>query len=203
MKGIIQKASVASALVASALASGCHQSKYHDLVDPSWPQRYNAVSRQEVVSAMGTQIQNGHILNQTVWNYAFDAGKETLTPLGTELLDQFVRTRPQPDARIFLATARDIQYDGVSAEKYAEARRELDSKRAEAIQRYLAAQTAGRPMSFEVLIHDPAPLGIAGAEATNIITQNRGGSQGRLVPGGPGGGAGGGGGGGGGGGASR
>jgi hypothetical protein len=70
--------------------------------------------------------------------------------------------RPQPDPNVFLATANDVIYLPDNPEGMIEARRDLDQKRVAAVQRYLTAQMAGRPMQFEVAIHDPFEVGANG-----------------------------------------
>src|SRR5262245_38956771 len=127
--------------------------------DPCWPERYNYKARTEIIAAFAPQVQNGHILDQTLYNTAFVVGTDELTNIGRDQLDTLVRRRPHPDPRVFLATARDIPYDPANPATFVETRRNLDNARAASIQRYLGAQTAGRPMQFEVVVHDPMPVG--------------------------------------------
>src|SRR5438067_1280958 len=54
--------------------------------DPCYPERYTYVSRQEVLHAMAPKVQNGHILDQTMWNYFFDEGSDRLTEGGRDHL---------------------------------------------------------------------------------------------------------------------
>lgn len=171
MKGFMKR-NLAMLCVASGLASaGCAGNG--KLVDPCPLERYGAGARQEVITAFTPQVQNGRILDQTVWNYHFEAGTDRLNAGGLDKLDQLVRRRPEPDTRIFLATARDLSYNPDKVDEYADARRDLDSKRSTAIQKYLAAQTAGRPIGFDVLIHDPAETGISGVGARNASNSQR------------------------------
>ena len=149
---------LAGMVLAGAIGT-CGCKTLGDCVDPCWPERYNFKARQEVISAFAPQVQNGHILDQTLYNTAFVAGTDELTNIGRDQIDTLVRRRPAPDPRIFLATARDLSYDPVNPGNYIEGRRTLDNSRAASVQRYLAAQTAGRPMQFEVVVHDPMPVG--------------------------------------------
>lgn len=191
MKGLMKKALVAMCAAGALTGIGCHSAGEHPdrWSDPCHMERYGSVARQEVITAFTPQVHNGRILDQTIWNYHFDAGKDTLNPSGMDKLDQIVRRRPEPDSRVFVATTRDITYNAEKPEEYGEARRELDAKRSQAIQKYLAAQTVGRPMQFDILIHDPADPGIAGTSARNAITSQRANYTGSLQ-GGPGGGGG-------------
>src|SRR4051794_19155518 len=111
MKGFMKKV-LAAACVAGGLGSvGCTGGgRYRNLVDPCHFERYSSVARQEVITSFAPQVQNGRILDQTVWNYHFDAGSDRINATGMDKLDQLVRRRPEPDARIFIATARDIPY---------------------------------------------------------------------------------------------
>lgn len=156
MKGFITRTVVAACLAASlAGTAGC--CGYYDIVDPCYPTRYNFAARKEVCEARYQQVHNGHVLDQTVWNWQFDQGSDKLNPAGQEHLTYLLRRRPCPDQCIYLATAEDITYDPDHPEKFAEARADLDSRRIVAIQKYLTAQTAGRGLAFQVCVHDPAP----------------------------------------------
>ncbi len=157
MKGLVAKAATAATLVGSLSSSGgCYH--YQRVVDPCWPQRYNYTSRREVISAFAPQVQNGHTLDQTLFNYHFIEGSGELTDGGRDALDTIMRRRPAPDPRVFIATARDLGYDPKDPDKLVANRRELDDKRAASVQTYLAAQTAGRPVQWEIVVHDPMPV---------------------------------------------
>src|SRR5262249_29956202 len=86
MKGFIARTVSAVGLACGGLAAagGCYG--YKDLVDPCYPQRYWFSSRQLVREHFAPQVNNGHILDQTVWNYHFEPGKAVLTPGGMEHL---------------------------------------------------------------------------------------------------------------------
>jgi hypothetical protein len=157
MKGIVTKWIAGAALAAPLSSTGCYH--YQKCVDPCWPERYAATARQEVVAAFAPQVQNGHMLDQTMYNSAFETSGDRLTAGGMDQLDTMLRRRPTPDPRIFLATARDLNYDPANPDALVKAREDLDNRRVAAIQKYVAAQTAGRPMNFEVVVHDPMPVG--------------------------------------------
>jgi hypothetical protein len=186
MNGFIKRKLVAAVVLAGGLsaAGGCYT--YHDLVDPCYPDRYNYAARQEVYASFGPQAENGHILDQTVWNYHFEydeknrIGTDRLTPGGMEHLAYLARRRPCPDTKIYLQTAQDILYDPAFPEKFAEARSDLDSRRIQAIQKYLTAQTAGRPLAFEVCVHDPAEVGMSAVPMNVSILQMYSTSRGAL-----------------------
>lgn len=186
MKGFAARTWLAACLLGGlALNSGCVR-KYSDVVDPCYPERYKAVARAEVVGGFCPQVQNGHALDQTVWNYHFVPGSDELHPGGKDKLDYLSRRRPCPDPRLFLQTARDISYDAGDLEKFHDTRRDLDMKRVAAIQRYLAAQTAGRPQLFEVVVHDPAPVGIDANSALFSVRQYQAAARGSVTAGGAG-----------------
>ncbi len=167
MNGIIAKSFAGAALASSLAATGC--TPQGKCIDPCYPERYVSTARSEVTSAFAPQVQNGHILDQTVWNYHFEAGKDERNNGGRDHLDGLVRRRPHPDARVYLATARDLSYDPANPDRYSEGRRDLDEKRVIAVQKYLAAQTAGRPMGFEIVLHDPADVGRHAAPANRSV----------------------------------
>jgi len=162
MKGIIRKASAALLCAAGVGGLGCVDS-YRDLVDPCYPQRYEAQARQEVAASYAPQIANGHVLDQTVWDYDFEAGTDRLTGGGLEHLAYIARRRPQPDPIVYLQTAQDVAYDPAKPDEMASRRQDLDAKRVVAVQQFLTAQTAGRRGEFEVLVHDPSEVGVPGA----------------------------------------
>lgn len=97
MKGIVTKALAGAALAGGLSASGCEN--VQKCVDPCWPEPYNNTARREVISAFAPQVQNGHILDQTLYNYQFVEGKAELTASGRDQLDTLVRRRPVPDPR--------------------------------------------------------------------------------------------------------
>jgi hypothetical protein len=180
MKRIVTKALTAASLSGVLAASGGCLEHYRNVVDPCYPDRYECTARLEVLGAFGPQVQNGHVLDQTLWNYQFDEGSDKLNAQGYDRLDYLVRRRPAPDTHIFLATARDLKFDPTNPDAYTDARRDLDSRRIIAIQRYLAAQTAGRPMEFEVVVHDPQEVGQSAVSVYQSIGFYRASARGTL-----------------------
>src|SRR5438552_461220 len=109
MNGFLKKSATAWLTGAGLAGVGCYS--YRDLVDPCYPDRYNYAAKQEVKEAFAPQMQNGHILDQTVWNYHFEAGTAKLTPGGMDYLAYLARRRPAPDPVIYLQVAQDVVYD--------------------------------------------------------------------------------------------
>jgi hypothetical protein len=169
MKGFIGRA-VALLGCAGALANGgCYL--YRQVVDPCYPERYEAMARHEANGAWAPQVANGHVLDQTIWNYHFEPGSATLTQGGLLHLAYLARRRPYADPVVFLQTAHDIAYDPANPGNLPGQRQDLDAKRAAAIKSYLAAETAGgRPTPFEVVVHNPPPdIGLAAVPVDNSI----------------------------------
>jgi hypothetical protein len=181
MKGFVRKALAGAALAGGLSAVGCEHAQ--KCVDPCWPERYNYVARRETISAFAPQVQNGHILDQTIYNYQFEPGTDHLTMAGQDQIDVLLRRRPVPDPRIFLATARDLAYDAGNPETLVAARTDLDNKRAAAIQKYIGAQMAGRPMPVEIVVHDPMPVGEHADPANRSIRLNHNSTTGTLAGG--------------------
>jgi hypothetical protein len=181
MKGFITK-SVALALVGNGLLglTGCET--YRELVDPCYPERYAFQARQSVQSILAAQTNNGHVLDQTVWNYHFESGTDKLTPAGQQHLTYLARRRPAPDPKVYLQTAHDVSYDPANPDKFANDRTDMDNKRILAVQRYLNAQTAGRPTTFDIAVHDPSPVGLAATPVGNTIQRHYGNFQGAMSP---------------------
>jgi hypothetical protein len=164
MNGLITRAlAVACAGTCLAAAGGCKL--YRNLVDPCYPERYAYEARESVVGAFGAQVNNGHVLDQTVWAWHFEKGSDRLTLAGQEHLSYLARRRPQPDPKVYLqtATALDVSYDPAAPDKLVNARAELDARRVQSIQKYLGAATAARPVAFDVQIHDPGDVGFHAA----------------------------------------
>lgn len=172
------------------LSIGCNGGeRYRNLVDPCQYERYTSTARQETIAGFAPQVSNGRILDQTIWNYHFERGTDQLNPAGLDKLDQIVRRRPEPDTQVFLATARDVEpYSPKSPDKYPDDQAKLNRDRAVAIQKYLTAQTASRPLQFEVFVHDPADSSIPAVSARAAIVQQRNNYIGTIQGGGSGGG---------------
>jgi hypothetical protein len=133
----------------------------YGLYDRCWYQRYTNLAHRAVNRAMTPQVQNGHVLDQTVWNHMFEPGTDLLNPMGQAHLQYVSRRRPEVDRTVYLATAMDLQYDPACPERYAGARQELDSLRVAAVQKFLVALNAGRCSDFQVLLHDPADVSVS------------------------------------------
>jgi hypothetical protein len=169
MNGFI-KATVAGLCLGTGFTTMVGCSQYRQLVDPCWPERYNAEARASVRETFGAQAHNGHVMDQTMWNYYFEVDPQTGAPTdklnagGIEHLKHLARRQPAPDPTVYLQTAQKVP-DGATLppDKFAQARSELDGKRIAAIQKYLAGMMTGRSqaVAFEVAVHDPAEVGIA------------------------------------------
>ncbi|HYH67249.1 MAG TPA: hypothetical protein VD866_21310 [Urbifossiella sp.] len=154
-------------------AAGCHGTgggagkggqpegwtRYYNAVDPCYPERYNAQARASVLVPFAAQVNNGHVLEQTVWNWHFDTSSDTLNPAGQAKLDAIAQKRPHPDGKVYLQVARDIPAYGAGGLETVAARRDdLTAKRAETIRKYMAAQPALQPVTYEVHVIDaPVP----------------------------------------------
>ena len=185
----MMRAAAAAAILTSGLGSiGCVSTgggargeghgpigdHWRNAADPCYPERYNHAARQAVIAPFAQQVHNGHALNQTVWNYYFEAGTDKLTSAGMEKLDSIARTRPG-DAKLYIQASRDLSLTADNAGKIADLRTDLDVKRAVAIQKYMGTQPAiGGAVAYEVYVHDAPTPGInaemaAGAYRGSIL----------------------------------
>jgi hypothetical protein len=166
MKGFITKIVAGSCLGAGVIAlTGCTQ--YRDVVDPCWFERYNSLARHSVNEVEDAQAAKGHVLDQTVWNWHFDADAKggpgaTLNGAGMETLKLISRRLPAPDFQIYLQAAQDLPYKaGEAPEKLVAERNKLNERRIQAIQKFLATQT---PLhgggAYTVGVHDFVPPGM-------------------------------------------
>lgn len=180
------RAAAAVAILTSGLGSiGCvHTGRaeghgpigdhWRNAVDPCYPERYNHAARQSVIAPFAQQVHNGHVLNQTIWNYYFEAGTEKLTPAAMEKLDSLARVRPAPDPKLYIQAAMDLPLTDANAAKITDLRAELDAKRAASIQKYLATIPAVPPVAYEIYVHNAPTPGInsemaAGAYRGSIL----------------------------------
>ena len=150
-----------------------------ELYDRCWPQRYANLAHRAVNRAFTPQVQNGHVLEQTVWNEHFEYGTDKLNAGGIAHLQYLSRRRPAPDRTIYVASAMDLPYDSNCPDRYCGARQELDALRVAAVQKFLLGHNCGRCSDFQVLVHDPADPSIAAAPVStavnNYYTRFRGG----------------------------
>src|SRR5262249_19544557 len=149
MKGFVKATALGLCLGTGFTLVGC--AEYRQMVDPCWPERYNAEARMSVRETFGAQAHNGHVLDQPVWNYHFEVDPRTgiptdkLNAAGMEHLKYLARRLPTPDPNLFLQTAQEVPGGATLApEKWAQARSELDNKRVAAVQKYLASMMSGR-----------------------------------------------------------
>ena len=158
--------------------------RYRNAADPCYPERYNHAARQATLAPFAQQVHNGHVLNQTIFTYYFEAGTDKLTSAGMEKLDSLARTRPAPDPKIFIqAATSDIPLTDANAAKVAELRSELDVKRAAAIQKYLATVPTFAPISYEIYVHNPATPGIYSEFAGSAYRGSASGYRGNITSG--------------------
>ena len=130
------------------------QTRTAGYIDPCWPDRYSASARSNVLAYFAAHAANGTVTDGTLFEWYFEPGTDVLLPSGQKKLDYLARKRPAPDKTVYLQTARDVAYDAAKPDVLAAARGELDAKRAQAVQRYLAATTAARGLNFEVQVVD-------------------------------------------------
>jgi hypothetical protein len=164
MNGFIKRSAAVLCLSGVVVLGGCccgsKETRLCDCYDNCWLERYSFQAHQSVKQSLGAQVGNGHVLDQTVFTYHFLPGTDTLTVGGQEHLMYLARRRPMPDTRIYLQTAQDVAYDPAAPDQFVSTRSELDAKRVAAIQRFLSADTAGRPLAFDVAVHDAPTAGI-------------------------------------------
>jgi hypothetical protein len=194
MKGFISTQRWVGGLVVGLFVtvSGC--SNYHKLVDPCWPQRWNAIAREEVREPLAAQVNNGLVLEQTLWNHHFEymdvvqpngvivrTPTARLSSAGKSHLDRLIRRRPLPLPDVFVQTTHEVSYDpAMKIEDYRQLRDRLDGERVEAVRRYLMAT---RPeVAFNITVHDPAPVGMLAPEANDLVGKHLSATVGAFAP---------------------
>lgn len=183
MKRVMRAAAVAALAAGGTGSIGCvHTGKgpsdcaagggsvYRQFVDPCYPERYNAAARAEVLAPFAIQVNNGQVLNQTIWNWYFEAGTDKLTSAGRAKLDSIAQTRPGPDPKLYLQAARDVSVTNENIEKVGAQREDLTSKRAAAVLKYMNTQPViGNAVAYEIFVHDAPTAGIPAEFATQAF----------------------------------
>ena len=152
-----------------AFLSGCAaphpsgQQAYGNLVDLCWPERYNAMAAKSVNQAFAGQVNNGKVLDNTIYADMFVPGKAELTLAGYYKLDVLAKRRPAPPSKLYLQTAPDVTFDPTNPNDFIYKRADLNNRRKEAIITYLSARVAGRPVPWDIVIHDPPDVGMPGS----------------------------------------
>src|SRR5437868_14705464 len=129
MNGFI-KATAAGLCLGAGLNALVGCTHYREIVDPCWPERYNTEARLSVRETFGAQVHNGHVLDQTVWNFHFDVDPKTggptdrLNAAGMEHLHYLARRQPTPDPNLYLQTAQDLTLAALPPDRTAQARSE-------------------------------------------------------------------------------
>jgi len=189
MKGLIRAGAAWLGCAAAVVGAGCCTFPLaqeltgcsNHLYDRCYPERYNNLAQREVNAAFTPQVQNGHVLDQTVWNHFFELGTDRLTPGGQDVLTYLSRRRPCPDTTLYLATANDLPYDPNCPDRFCGARQELDARRVVAVQKFLTGLNCGRPIDFQVLVHDPADPSLQTTPVASSVTQMYGRFRGGLL----------------------
>lgn len=169
MKGFI---TIGLALGLFAGTAAAEMPTYREIVDVCYPWRYGYQARQNVYAWFAPQVENGHVLDQTIWNSFFVPGTDRLTAGGMEHLAYLARRRPCPDPVVYVQTAQDTPgaFDPERASRFVDARNRLDGGRIEAVRKFLMAYTAGRGELFTVVLHDPPEVGMS-AVPMNVTMQ--------------------------------
>jgi hypothetical protein len=122
----------------------------------SWPERYSYSAREPVLYSFEAQANNAAAVDGVINNAFFEAGSDKLNGVGTTKLDALARVMPNANPTVYLQTAGDVAYDSANPTKSAQARTDLDQKRAQAILSYLSARPNTRGTAFEVSVIDIA-----------------------------------------------
>ena len=175
MTRLISTAAALAALGGALGSAGCMnsdkaslQSRYSEKVDPCTPERYSFLAREAALAPFEAHVANGQVLDQYLQNGDFDMAGEALTPGGRVKLDQLARKRPV-EGHLYMQTSRDLPYEAAKPGDYAKASSELNAKRANAMVAYLNATTAGRGLTFDVTVIDPAELLMPAAGPANSV----------------------------------
>src|SRR5262252_5243754 len=106
MNGLIKRTLAALCLGSLGAVGGCCEDcRLCDCYDNCWLARYSFLASQSEMQAFSAQVNNGHVLEQTVFTYHFETGTDKLTKGGQEHLAYLARRRPMPDINIYLQTA--------------------------------------------------------------------------------------------------
>lgn len=135
----------------------------------SWPERYSYAAREPVLYSFEAQANNAVAVDGVMNNSFFEAGSDKLNGVGITKLDALARVMPNPNPTVYLQTAGDVAFDTANPTKSAQARTELDQKRAQAILSYLSARPNTRGTAFEVSVIDIADPSINSTGPANAV----------------------------------
>lgn len=165
MNRYLRAAAAALLMTGSVGSVGCVHSngggldghRWRNAVDPVWPERYNYAARESVIAPFAQQVANGHLMEQTLWNWYFERGSERLTSAGIEKLESLARN--SNDTKIYLQTANDLPLTPDNADKIIQLRDELTIKRAAVAEKFLSSHL-GAPANYEFAVHNAPTPGI-------------------------------------------
>jgi hypothetical protein len=126
-------------------------------------ERYGGMAASSVRAMSIVQADKGHLLDQTVWNWMFEpdaksgAPTDKLNGAGIEHLRYISRRLPYPDCEIFLQNAQDVPFAEGAVDKVVEARADLNMRRVQTVQGFLATQSFTPHVAYHIAIHDFAP----------------------------------------------
>ena len=95
MNGFQAKMLSVATVAGGMFVTGCQSGDGFKHGDPCWPDRYANEARELTVASFQPQVDNGHILDQTIWNLHFEYGGEKLNGplLFTLSIDAFFSAR--------------------------------------------------------------------------------------------------------------
>ena len=153
MKGFIKQIAAALSFGAALFTMfGCYHYRNH--VDPCWPERYSSIARHNVRAMHIVQADQGHKLDQTIWNSHFVEGTAILNDSGVKHLRYIAQRTPCPDRQLWLQYPHDVKEDkrvvnGVH----------INDRRIATIRAYLDRNTlASNGAGYQIDVHDlPQP----------------------------------------------
>jgi hypothetical protein len=179
-------------LLSASLVSltGCYGT-YNELVDPCYPERWNCEARQAVQSRIAMQSKNGLDIEQTLFNYHFEANSDKISPNGQNLLTRLATRRPQPFREVFVQNSFDAlanvkEFDPAQAAANAQAIRDLNERRRAAVLAFLNSRSP-QAGEWQVAISFPSRVGMYSLEAFTAVDLMHGTPAGDFRPDGQGG----------------
>ena len=124
--------------------------------DHCWPNQYAREAYNRTQAPFGTQMNNGNVLECTLWNHYFmseDGKQAELNPVGKSRIEYLARKRPYVIPSLYLQTTFDSK---------------LDERRVKNIIEYAASKSM-EPNAWQVTLVNREASGLFGREAPKAI----------------------------------
>ncbi len=183
MNGFIKRTAAVVVLGSAAALPGCCKDATLGCYDNCWLERYSYQAKQSEMQTFDAQVNNGHVLDQTVFAYHFDArhGQADQGRPGAPGLPGAAPSSARPEDLFADGPGPALRLGRAGAIQQRSQRTGLQARGGDSA--FLNADTAGRPMAFEVIVHDAPTPGLATQPIGNAVQRHYDSFTGSLATG--------------------